>query len=93
MDLDNEKLKRLTTVNGEYEAAAIVSALEAEQIRAQAVGGYTALFRADAPGGVSVMVLEDDLERAKAILSALRARGAGVDWDKVDVNRPEDGEE
>ena len=93
MDLDNEKLKKLTTVWSEYEAAAIVSALEAEGIRAEPVGGYTAGFRAESPSGVSILVMEDDLERAKQTLSDLRKNGAGVDWDKVDVNRPEDVEE
>jgi len=90
MDLDNEKLKKLATVWSEYEAAAIVNALEAEGIRAESVGGYTAGFRAESPSGVSVLVMEDDLERAKAILNGLRAHGAGVDWDKVEVDQPED---
>jgi Putative prokaryotic signal transducing protein len=90
MDLDNEKLKKLTTVANEFEAAAIVNALEAEGIRAEPVGGYTADFRVELPSGVAVLVTEHDLERAKAILSELRAHGAGVDWDKVDVDQPED---
>jgi putative signal transducing protein len=90
MDLDNEKLKKVTTVWSEYEAAAIVNALEADGIRAQPTGGYTAGFRAESPSGVAILVFEDDLERAKAIVSDLRTRGAGVDWDNVDVNRPED---
>jgi hypothetical protein len=90
MDLDNENLKELTAVWNEYEAVAIVNALEAEGIRAQSVGDYTAGFRARSPGGVSVLVLEEDLERAKAILTDLRTHGPGVDWDHLDVNQPED---
>jgi Putative prokaryotic signal transducing protein len=86
MNLDDEKLSKLTTVTGEYEATAIVSALEAEGIRATTVGGFTAGFRAEAPGGVTVVVLEDDLPRAKEILADLRQHGAGVDWSKVDVD-------
>jgi hypothetical protein len=93
MDLDNEKLKKLTTVSNEFEAAAIVNALEAEGIRGESVGGYTAGFRAESPSGVTVLVLEDDLGRAKSILSELRTNGAGIDWDKVDVDQPEDTEE
>ena len=42
MNLDDEDLCVLTTVPGEFEATAIVSALEAEGIRARAVGGFTA---------------------------------------------------
>ena len=92
MNLDDENLSKLTTVPGEFEAGAIVSALEAEGIRAQTVGGFTAGFRAHAPGGVSVVVLEDDLPRAKQILADLRQHGAGIDWSQVDVDDPEAGE-
>jgi hypothetical protein len=92
MNLDDENLSKLTTVPGEYEATAIVSALEAEGIRATAVGGFTAGFKAEAPGGASVMVLEADLPRAKAILAELRKQGAGIDWSQVDLGEPEAGE-
>jgi hypothetical protein len=92
MNLDDENLSRLTTVPGEYEATAIVSALEAEGIRATTVGGFTAGFRAEAPGGVSVMVLEDDLPRAKQILAELRRQGAGIDWSQVDTEHPDEGD-
>jgi hypothetical protein len=90
MDLDDEDLKTLTTVTNDFEGSAIVSALEAEGIRARAVGGYTAGFRAEAPGSVSVIVAEADLERAKKVLDELRRHGAEVDWSQVDVDRPED---
>jgi hypothetical protein len=89
MNLDDENLCKLTTVFGEYEATAIVSALEAEGVRAQTVGGFTAGFRAEAPGGVSVVVLENDLPRAKQILAGLREHGAGIDWSQVDVDNPD----
>jgi hypothetical protein len=92
MNLDDENLSKLTTVPGEYEATAIVSALEAEGIRATAVGGFTAGFKAEGPGGASVMVLEDDLPRAKEILAQLRKQGAGIDWSLVDLGEPEAGE-
>jgi len=92
MNLDDENLVKLTTVPGEYEATAIVSALEAEGIKAQTVGGFTAGFRAEAPGGVSVVVLEDDLPRAKQIFADLKAHGAGIDWSQVDVDDPNAGE-
>jgi hypothetical protein len=91
MDSDADDLQTLTTVTTDFEASAIVSALEAEDIRARAVGGYTAGFRAEAPGSVSVIVAEADLERAKKVLDELRRHGAEVDWSQVDVERPEDG--
>jgi hypothetical protein len=90
MDLDAENLQTLTTVTNDFEASAIVSALEAEDIRSRAVGGYTAGFRAEAPGGVSVIVAEPDLERAKQVLDELRRHGADVDWSQVDVDKPDD---
>jgi hypothetical protein len=93
MDLDSEQLKTLTVVTTDFEASAIVSALEAEGIRARAVGGYTAGFRAETPGGVAVIVAEPDLDRANVVLKELREHGAGVDWDHVDVDRPEDAGE
>jgi hypothetical protein len=89
MNLDDENLSKLTTVMTEYEATAIVSALEAEGIRAKAVGTYTTGFKAEAPGGASVLVLETDLPRAQQILAELRKHGAGIDWSKVDVDAPD----
>jgi hypothetical protein len=91
MDLDAENLLTLTTVTNDFEASAIVSALEAEGIRARAVGGYTAGFRAEAPGGVSVIVAEPDLARAKQVLDELLKHGAEVDWSQVDVDKPDEG--
>jgi hypothetical protein len=76
MDLNAEDLKTLTTVSSDFEASAIVSALEAEGIRATAVGGYTAGFRTEVSGGVSVIVGEADLERAKKVLEELLRHGA-----------------
>ena len=39
-----------------------------------------------------MVVLEDDLPRAKQILADLKAHGAGIDWSQVDVDDPEAGE-
>jgi hypothetical protein len=90
MALDSENLKTLVTASTEFEASAIASALEAEGIRAQAVGGFTAGFKAEAPGTVSVMVAESDLLRAQAVLADLKKEAGHVDWSQVDVDRPED---
>jgi len=56
----------------EFEASVIVSALEAAGIKAMAVGGPTASFRAEAPGDVSVVVPENEAERAEAVLTEFR---------------------
>jgi len=56
----------------EFEASAIVSALEAAGIKAMAVGGHTAGFRAEAPGDVSVVVPEHEAEQAAAVLAEFR---------------------
>jgi hypothetical protein len=71
---------------------AIVSALEAEGIPAKAVGGYTAGFRAEAPGWVTIVVAEADLPRGRAVLADLRSKGAGIDWSKVDVGDADSSE-
>ncbi len=91
MSLNAQDLKTLTTVTNDFEATAIVTALEEAGIRARAVGGYTAGFRAEAPGSVSVVVADVDLERARKILDELRKEGSGVDWSKVDFDASDDG--
>jgi hypothetical protein len=91
MATDSDKLKTLTIVTNEWQAAAIVSALEAEGIRAHSVGGFTAGWKAEAPGGVSVLVVESDLARAKEILQELKTHGADVDWSQLDFEQPDDG--
>jgi len=85
-----EHLKTLTTVSTDVEASAIVTALDAEGIRAKAVGGYTAGFRAEAPGGVSIIVAEADLARAKQVLDDVRQHKGDVDWSQVDVEETDE---
>ena len=63
----------LTTVPTEEQAAVIVAALDAQGIEAQAVGQLTSGFRAEAPGGVSVLVRQADLARAQTVLQAAKA--------------------
>lgn len=69
---DPDRLEIVARVPHEMEAGAIVSALEAAGVQAEAVGGYTAGFRAEAPGEVQVVVRHVDLERATSILAELR---------------------
>ena len=56
----------------DFEAGAIVSALEAAGIKAMAVGGHTAGFRAEAPGDVAVVVPANQAEEAEAVLAEFR---------------------
>ena len=65
--------QRLTSFASEFQAEALVEALAAEDIRAMAVGGYTAGFRAEAPGEVQVVVAGQDLPRAMEVLEKFEA--------------------
>lgn len=58
----------LTTVETEGEAAVIVAALGERGIQARSIGGLTSGFRAEAPGGVRVLVRQIDFEQAQAAL-------------------------
>jgi hypothetical protein len=72
------------------EAGIIIGALEQEGIQAAMSGVYTAGFRAEAPGWVEVLVAEDDLPRAQAILQQVHGDHTDVDWASVDVGEPEE---
>lgn len=90
MSLKNDDhLQVLTSVPHEMEAGLIVAALGQEGIRARASGILTAGFRAEAPGEVRILVLEDDLSRAQDVLESIREDdGRTVDWSEVDVGDP-----
>ena len=70
--LDNVKLVEVATRPTETEATMLVTVLADEGIKAVATGGFTAGFRAEAPGWVSVQTLESDAVRAKEIIAELR---------------------
>lgn len=72
MTTDPERPIVLVSVPNEIEAAAILGALGDVGIEGHALGGYTAGFRAEAPGLVQIVVRQADLERAKATLDSLR---------------------
>ncbi len=74
MTSDPHRPHVVTRVPTDFEAAVIVSALEAAGIKAMAVGGPTAGFRAEAPGDVAVVVPEDEAERADAVLAEFRQK-------------------
>src|SRR5690606_30598656 len=89
MTIDPHRPERLTRVNTEAEAAGIVTALTAHGIQATATGGFTAGFRAEAPGYVNVLVRHEDLAAAKQVLADLKDDGSDIDWSQVDVGQPE----
>lgn len=62
----------LESYPNDVEAAAVVTALEAHGISATATGGFTAGFRAEAPGSVNVVVRRCDMPRARSVLAELR---------------------
>ncbi|MGI9517221.1 MAG: putative signal transducing protein [Pirellulaceae bacterium] len=86
---DKTKLKTLTRVDDEANGSIIVSVLKDAGIKATLTGVFTAGFRAEAPGYVSVVVSEKDLAKAKKILQSIELE-TPVDWSKVDVGEPED---
>jgi|GEM_PF-703636 len=84
MVADPLSLKTLVSVRDELEAAVITDALAEHAIRARAVGGYTAGFRAEVPGLVDVVVGQADLAQAQQILEDLPQDRAEIDWSVVD---------
>ena len=72
-DLDHASLVTVAKRNCEASASVIVSVLQDEGIRAVATGGYTAGFRAEAPGVVRVLTFESEAERAKQIIAEIEA--------------------
>ena len=90
MARDDDNLARLTSVRTESEASIIVGELEARGIQAAMSGVYTANFRAEAPGWVEVLVAEEHLAEAQAMLALVRSERDNIDWSQVDVGEPED---
>ncbi len=86
---DTNDLVVLTTTLTEVEGAVIVSALRGAEIEATMDGGFVAGFKAEAPGGVRVIVRQVDADRAKELLRQIRDSEDRVDWSKVDVGEPE----
>jgi hypothetical protein len=89
----NDKLARLTSVRTEAEAGIIVSGLEEHGIRAAMSGIHTANFRAEAPGRVDILVVQDQLENAESVLALMAHEQESIDWSQVDVGEPEDKED
>lgn len=89
MPEDKDDTAVLLNASTEWEASFIADALNERDIDAQASGGLTAGFRAEAPGYARVIVPRGQLERAQKALVAIRDEAAHIDWSKVDVGEAE----
>lgn len=87
MTLDPQSPVEVAKVPTDIEAASLITVLEQAGIKAAATGSYTSGFRAEAPGWVSVVVRQEDQERAETLLKQIDRQP--VDWSQVDVGKPE----
>ena len=71
-EMDEAKLVTVAERDLESAALILVSVLKDAGIRAIATGGFTAGFRAEAPGVVKVQTFEVDAERARQVISEIR---------------------
>lgn len=69
---DEQNLEIVAERSTEIAATVLVNVLADEGIRSVAVGGFTAGFRAEAPGWVQVKTFEADAARARQIISELK---------------------
>jgi hypothetical protein len=76
-NLDDAKLLTVAERPTEVGAAIVVAALKDAGIRAVATGGFTAGFRAEAPGWVRVQTLERDAIRAREVISEMKLEVPG----------------
>lgn len=81
-NLDNAKLVTVAQRPSEVAASILVAALQDVGIRAIATGGFTAGFRAEAPGMVKVQTFEQDAERARQIIDELKMEGSEAEDDE-----------
>lgn len=72
MTRNSGTLVPLVALADEFEATTIANLLREQGIPAQATGGFTSGFRAEAPGDVRVVVFQRDLERARSLLAEIR---------------------
>jgi hypothetical protein len=72
VDKKNQRTVVVTMVPTEPEGALIVGLLKSAGIQAQLVGALASAFRAEAPGEVKVIVLEEDAQKAIEFLRQKR---------------------
>lgn len=70
-NLNHSKLVTVAERSSEVAASILVSILESAGIKAVVTGGFTAGFRAEAPGIVRVQTLETDAERARQLIAEM----------------------
>lgn len=75
MPSDPDRPIVLTILPTEILASLLVGELRNEGILAEMTGALTSAFRAEAPGGVRVLVRSSDEEKAREILKAFEKRG------------------
>jgi hypothetical protein len=88
----NERTAKLTSVPTETEAAIVIAALEDEGIRAES-DEYTSGLRAGPWNWVVIMVAEQDLAKAQAVLVRVQEENDHIDWSQVDVGQPDDSDD
>ena len=89
MPIDPNSQEVLEQFPNEIAASVVLHELTLEGIWSVLTGVNTASFRAEAPGLVSVVVRQQDVERARQILESVRNPETPTDWEQVDVGEPE----
>lgn len=89
MSTQQEYPKRLASFRSEIEAELVVNVLQSHDILATTTGSFTAGFKAEAPGEVSVFVPTGKFEDARLLLDEFRGQETPIDWSQVDVGTPE----
>lgn len=87
--IDPNNPTELTRFSSEIEAASVLSALAESGIRGTITGSFTAGFRTESPGDVTVIVRHCDLPRALEVIAETEAANKNIDWFAVDVGEPD----
>ena len=89
----DESTAVLVSTRTAFEAETIAAALRERGMAAQAINTASAqVWGGLVVGQAKVLVYERELEDARALLKTIRAEGAAVDWDTVDVGPEFDAE-
>ena len=86
--MDDAKLVTVAERDLESAALILVTVLKDAGIRAIATGGFTAGFRAEAPGVVKVQTFEVDAERARQVISEISRPIWGMKDGRVTFEHP-----
>jgi hypothetical protein len=88
MAAEHESTVVVASVRNAFEAETIAAALHERGIDARVFDAATTMawgMPMGESGGVKVVVLEHELERARRALDDVRLESASIDWDAVDV--------